>query len=192
MSLFGRVSCGECSAPMQLVDATAKDRYQEGRAFWRCTRFPNCPGTHGAHPNGDPLGIPANRETNAARFEAHEVFDRLWQDRLVPSRKDAYVWLRRVMRMSDEEAHFSRFDIATCEKAVTFALMFIEQWTPTASPIVNVFPDPWDLVPVGVDPDDLRMVPSVDAAAPMQQQQALAEPSSCSSVDVFIEQPDGW
>ncbi len=185
MPLFDRVLCGECGAEMQLVDAVPGDRYQEGRAFWRCSRAPTCLGTHGAHPDGRPLGIPADRKTNMARLDAHAVFDRLWRERFVPSRDAAYAWLQSVMRLSEDAAHFAKFDIATCEKARRFAEEFIQRWRTTESPLVNRFADPWGLVPPGVDPDDLGIEAPAEPDTP-------APSLSATTTDIFCEQPEGW
>lgn len=47
--------------------------------FWGCSRFPECRSTHGAHPDGRPLGKPATAEVKQARIAAHAAFDRLWK-----------------------------------------------------------------------------------------------------------------
>lgn len=60
MTEISIVSCGECQAPMLLRES----RFGK---FYGCTRFPECRGTHGAHPDGRPLGVPANAETKEAR-----------------------------------------------------------------------------------------------------------------------------
>ena len=57
------LACPECAAPMEL-------RPSRFGQFYGCTRWPACDGTHGAHPNGSPLGTPANRATKDARIEA--------------------------------------------------------------------------------------------------------------------------
>lgn len=57
--------------------------------FYGCSRHPWCDATHGAHPNGAPLGTPANRETRDARVAAHAVFDQLWQAPSAPFRTDS-------------------------------------------------------------------------------------------------------
>lgn len=67
------LECADCGAPMKLRES----RYGP---FYGCTRYPACEGTHGAHPDGSPLGEPADRETREARMQAHESFDRLWED----------------------------------------------------------------------------------------------------------------
>jgi hypothetical protein len=68
------VTCGECGSPMSLRDS----RYGK---FWGCTRYPECRGTHGAHPNGLPLGIPADEKTKRLRMEVHAMLELQWQGR---------------------------------------------------------------------------------------------------------------
>ena len=85
--------------------------------FYGCTRYPACQGTHGAHADGTPLGIPANRETKEARMAAHAAFDQLWQDGQM-SRNRAYQVLRDLMGMTQEEAHIGRFTKEQCEQLI--------------------------------------------------------------------------
>ena len=111
------VKCGECGAPMAI-------RESKGRPFYGCTRWPTCTGTHSAHPDGRPQGIPADKATRKARTDAHRFFDLLWKpgehgQKPKMTRAKAYAWLRKHMQLSESEAHFSRFDQAQCEKAVT-------------------------------------------------------------------------
>jgi ssDNA-binding Zn-finger/Zn-ribbon topoisomerase 1 len=107
------VPCGECGAPMALRDGAY------GR-FWGCSRWPACNGVHGAHPSGAPLGVPANAETRLARIGAHTAFDRVWQSGSM-SRRGAYRWMQKVLRLSSTEAHIGRLTLAQCralERAV--------------------------------------------------------------------------
>ena len=86
--------------------------------FYGCTNWAKtgCPGAHGAHPDGTPLGIPASKETKQARMKAHAAFDRLWKGRGARmNRHQAYVWMRRAMCMTEAEAHIGRFTIEQCE-----------------------------------------------------------------------------
>lgn len=99
-----------CGAPMQL----RRSRYGK---FYGCTRYPECDGRHGAHPNGSPLGIPADKATREARIRAHEAFDRLWRSGEM-RRPDAYRWLREQMGLSRSEGHISRFTAEQCERLV--------------------------------------------------------------------------
>jgi len=97
-------------------------RESKGRPFYGCTRVPDCTGTHGAHPDGRPLGTPADKATRKGRIEAHKLFDLLWQaeEKQKPkmTRAKAYAWLRRQMQLSETEAHFSRFSLGQCEEAM--------------------------------------------------------------------------
>ena len=76
---FRNVNCPECGKPMELV-WSEKFRYASGRRkpFYRCVDHPECRGTHGAHPNGAPMGFPADTETRALRKQAHKELNRLF------------------------------------------------------------------------------------------------------------------
>jgi hypothetical protein len=60
---------------------------------YKCKRV-ECRGSHGAHPDGSPHGIPADARTRKSRSEAHEVFDRVWRIGGL-SRTEAYTWMRQ-------------------------------------------------------------------------------------------------
>lgn len=100
------VHCGECGAPMVLRDS----RFGK---FYGCSRYPVCKGTHGAHPDGSPLGLPADCATRRARILAHEEFDRLWKGGTM-KRNAAYRWLSEQMGMPRRECHIGSFDADTC------------------------------------------------------------------------------
>jgi len=86
--------------------------------FYACSNYPRCDCTHGAHPDGSPLGVPADKKTKVARIAAHGLFDRIWQGPEAPmTRRTAYLWLQQAMGMTDEEAHFGRFTAEQCERA---------------------------------------------------------------------------
>jgi len=85
--------------------------------FYGCSRYPRCRATHGAHPNGEPLGIPADEATKALRIAAHEVFDRLWKKGPM-TRIKAYSWMQEVLGLSREEAHIGRFNGDTCKRLI--------------------------------------------------------------------------
>ena len=50
--------CPECNSPFIL-----RQRRFDGNLFYGCSKFPECKETHGAHPTGEPLGIPGDKET---------------------------------------------------------------------------------------------------------------------------------
>lgn len=97
-----------CGAPMVL---------REGKygSFYGCTKYPECDGAMGVHPDGEPMGVPADKETRAARMEAHKVFDKLWKPVGAPySRSQAYFEMRCLMAMKEEEAHIANFSKEQC------------------------------------------------------------------------------
>jgi ssDNA-binding Zn-finger/Zn-ribbon topoisomerase 1 len=109
--------CPECGRPMRLK-STQKYTYSSGlpRKFYGCTGYPDCRGTHGAHPNGEPFGIPGDAETKAARMRAHAMFDRLWKPPAgTMKREQAYKLMQRLMQMNEEQAHIAKFSAEQCE-----------------------------------------------------------------------------
>jgi len=117
-----KLKCPECEAPMKLHE-TNKYKYGSGnlRKFYGCTRWPQCKGTHGAHPDGSPLGIPARKETKDARVRAHEVFDSLRIKHDV-KKPHAYYWLGGKLGIPfasiGSECHIAKFDLDTCEDVI--------------------------------------------------------------------------
>lgn len=106
------VICGECGRPMCLRDS------QYGK-FYGCTGFPECRGTHGAHADGSPKGIPADKPTREARIAAHAEFDRLWKDGLL-KRQRAYHWLHKVIgpTRADGTTHIGDMDLSRAHRVV--------------------------------------------------------------------------
>ena len=104
------LDCPECGAKMLLKPS----RFG---LFWGCENYPSCKTTHGAHPDGTPLGIPADKKTRDARMAAHAAFDELWRSGLM-TRSAAYRWLRQSMRLSAKEAHIARFSQSQCKRVV--------------------------------------------------------------------------
>jgi ssDNA-binding Zn-finger/Zn-ribbon topoisomerase 1 len=137
--------CAECGSLMKLRKSEKFDN-----PFYGCTRFPECKGSHGAHRDGRPLGTPANKATKLARIRAHRVFDLLWhQPGGRMSRPEAYAWMRRKMRLSEDQAHIGKFSEEQCTKlieAVREKFPFVK----TAWDRINE--DPFDQV--DVEPSD--------------------------------------
>lgn len=110
------LKCPECGGDLRL-------RRSKHGVFYGCINWTTgCKGSHGAHPDGRPLGSPADAATKKARIQAHRVFDRLWQEHggTPPrmTRAQAYVWMRRVMKMSDSDAHIGRFTAEQCNRLI--------------------------------------------------------------------------
>lgn len=113
--------CPDCGAPM-ILRKTMKFPQRNGQPglFYGCQRFPKCKATHGAHPDGRPLGIPGNAETKAARHRAHAAFDDIWEKRLL-SRGAAYRWLSKKLGY---EAHMGEMDVEQCERVIALCEAF--------------------------------------------------------------------
>jgi len=104
--------CPECGKLMTL-------RNSRFGPFYGCSDFPRCRATHGAHPDGRPLGTPGDRETKQARIAAHAVFDKLWQGDGAPvKRGHAYRVVQIVMAMTGKQAHIGLFDKSQCEQLI--------------------------------------------------------------------------
>lgn len=109
------LKCGDCSSPMVLRDS------RRG-LFYGCSKYPSCTGTHGAHPDGSPLGTPGDFNTKSWRRVTHSLFDRMWDTEEAGNPKKrkgrAYGWLKGVMGYEDKEAHIGDFSAAQCEKVI--------------------------------------------------------------------------
>lgn len=106
------LKCPECGGQMLLRVTKGKNR-----RFYSCERFPDCRGSHGCHPDGKPLGVPADQETKELRIRAHEVFDRLWKLE-GKSRAKAYTWLSIALGIKRVNCHIGSFDKAMCNRVI--------------------------------------------------------------------------
>lgn len=78
---------------------TTKYTYKNGngRPFYGCSRYPDCTGTHGAHPDGRPMGTPADATTKAERVRIHKLCEKIWGDwetATTKEKQDMYTWLK--------------------------------------------------------------------------------------------------
>lgn len=103
------VRCGDCGAAMAL-------RAGRFRPFYSCTRYPACRGAHGAHPDGRPMGTPADAATRQARTEAHAAFDRVWRGGAKGARQRAYSWL--AAKMGRGAVHIGEMTAEDCARVV--------------------------------------------------------------------------
>jgi hypothetical protein len=101
-------------------------RHSKYGQFYGCSQFPECRSTHGAHADGQPLGVPANEETKKARIIAHNYFDILWQYGTL-GRSQAYQLLRNVMEFGREEAHIGKFTKEQCQHFLDKFDLIIDQ-----------------------------------------------------------------
>ena len=93
--------CPECGATMILRHSI---KYK--RLFWACSKWPDCNGIHGAHPDGNPLGTPADSITRSRRVELHQLLATVWNYRCKPQRREMYTWLKANSR----SGHVSKMD----------------------------------------------------------------------------------
>jgi hypothetical protein len=107
---FFRCPEDECSGQLR-----RRWSHKYGRWFYGCDKhfITGCNGGIGCHPNGSPLGIPANAETRKARIEAHKIFDQLWKECHM-KRSEAYKFFAKYMEL--DELHIAQLDKEQCEK----------------------------------------------------------------------------
>lgn len=104
--------CPECGGKMRLRNS----RYGK---FYGCENWPKCQATHGAHPDGQPLGKPADQETKKARIRAHAAFDKTWNGVSVKNaRNRAYKFLANQMELTADQCHIGMFTKQQCEQVV--------------------------------------------------------------------------
>lgn len=120
--------CGDCGAPMVL-------RSSRWGPFYGCTKFPECKGKMGAHPDGKPMGVPADAATRQKRIEAHHAFDALWiQNEFASakvkkkrmSRTQAYAWMQKAMELEEGAAHIGNFSTEQCLRLISKVKTFLE------------------------------------------------------------------
>jgi len=116
-----QLSCPECGAPMIR-------RSSHYGMFYGCSNYPACKATHGAHPDGKPLGRPADKATRLARIRAHRAFDSLWIPRHIMTRDQAYDWLKEVMSVVEPEAHIGSFCKEQCDMLIDLARAKLHGW----------------------------------------------------------------
>lgn len=119
------LDCPECGGEMVL-----RKSHKYPQPFYGCTQFPYCKATHGAHPDGAPLGIPGNKETKEWRIKAHAALDPKWgrNDSVFDKptqkyrRKVAYNWLAGRLGIKEvrRDCHIAMFDIEKCQKVIAF------------------------------------------------------------------------
>lgn len=117
------LKCPDCGDKLVLKDGKYGIFY--GCVKWNET---GCKGAHNCHKGtAEPLGIPADSETRAARKVAHEVFDSLWKDKGLGrmSRKAAYEWMQKNLGLYEDDAHIAKLDKDGCEKLIKAVERFV-------------------------------------------------------------------
>lgn len=109
------LDCPDCGGKLEL-------KMSKYGLFYGCPKWPECKGSHSAHKEtGEPMGKPANAETKAARIRAHNIFDQLWKGGPINwKRTDCYLWMQRVMGLTEKEAHIGSFTKEQCEQLIAY------------------------------------------------------------------------
>lgn len=111
------LACPECGSPMELAFSD-RFRYRDGRRrpFYRCYKWPECTGYHGAHPNGAPLGKPANKETRTLRSQVHAELNKLFPWKTKKGRRATNRWL---LEHNFGDGHVGAMDAVECRTALS-------------------------------------------------------------------------
>lgn len=114
------LDCPDCGSKMQL----RKSKFSNG-LWYACEFYPQCKGSHGAHPDGKPLGRPADGVTKHWRIKAHDLLDPIYE--CYPkgrprrhARWRAYMWVAYAMNLSMVDAHIGLFTIEQCQQLIGF------------------------------------------------------------------------
>lgn len=107
-------NCPRCAKQMVLKQSD-RFRYKNGepRRFWSCSQYPKCRGTHSAHPDGRPMGIPGDQETKMLRRILHTEMERL-KKKWGYSKSGIYIFLQTMTGLSPDECHIAKFDKERC------------------------------------------------------------------------------
>ncbi len=117
-------ACDNCNS--KNIKLTTNDAVY-GRQFgdwpW-CYFCIDCRAAVGCHKDTNiPLGKMGDKATRQLRLKAHEVFDKIWQERLL-SREGAYRWLATCLRIELPNCHMSWLDKNQLEQAIEFSNEF--------------------------------------------------------------------
>lgn len=109
------VICPDCGAAM-VLKTSSQFKYNDGepKKFYSCSNYPSCKGSHGAHPDGRPLGKPASREVRELRIKLHELLATQWNNKNANDRRRQYDW----MRFHAPTTHVSEMDKEQIEQTI--------------------------------------------------------------------------
>jgi hypothetical protein len=107
-----------CGQPAVLRNNAIKYGQQIGKTGygWFCSRWPDCPGYCGTHPDGRPLGSLADPLTHRKRQDVHAVVDPLWREQGY-SRGAVYGWLASIS--GTDHVHIGELSFDECDDLLT-------------------------------------------------------------------------
>lgn len=112
--------CPYCKDTALLVTGKKVYPKEEHKALWKKNFWvcPDCDSRVGCHKDSTkPLGRLANRELRKARTDAHNAFDPLWKEKKM-SRKKAYGWLSKKLKVPLEKCHIGMFGLDKCKEVI--------------------------------------------------------------------------
>jgi len=109
-----KVFCDYCGQRAEFVDSKVVYGSSHGMIYL-CR---DCDAYVGVHKGTkQPKGRLANAELRSYKKKAHTAFDPLWRyDGM--TRRQAYQWLSKQMKIPESEAHIGMFDVARCVRAI--------------------------------------------------------------------------
>ena len=111
---FKDLKCPECGSLMELV--FTHHRYRDGKRKpkYQCIHHPECKGSHGAHPDGSPLGVPGDGKTRLLRQTLHEILEIKYPGTVEYTRRKTGHWLIG----NGFPAHIGEMDSDQCRSAI--------------------------------------------------------------------------
>lgn len=127
--LFTGMVCPYCGGGTDIAPlAEVSTRTDAAAANARVRLCRKCRAWVGCHRYSDEaMGMLANAELRRLRHQAHTVFDRIWKEKLKPSRYNAYSWLSLRMDMPRHLVHFGFFNEEQCRRAIALCEKFLER-----------------------------------------------------------------
>lgn len=115
--------CPYCGNKAKLVDSSKIYGHKKYGMFWLCRDCVSWVGTHENSPDHKPLGRLANAELREWKIKAHDLFDRLWNIKIIvagiskgEARKSAYKWLSETLDIPPEKCHIGMMDVDDCKR----------------------------------------------------------------------------
>lgn len=109
--------CPTCGAQM-ILKKTKKFRYKDGRQrnFYSCSMWPMCDTSISANPDETPVGVASDKETRSLRNRCHDLLTK----KFGPNTRDQYKFIRKVMKMTPDEAHIGKFSKEQCIQLIEY------------------------------------------------------------------------
>jgi hypothetical protein len=115
-------ACPYCNGKSILRPETfIYNEHYSDKNYWVCENYPNCNAYVGTHGHGIwqnfPMGRLANPDLRNLKKNAHQLFDHMWKTKTI-ARGEMYSWMRRVMNLTEPEAHIGELDNDRCRELI--------------------------------------------------------------------------